>query len=218
LAQTYLNIGGNARGSGYADTVSEEGWKVYSGNASLALAVLNDAASLQEKCPYWYEAMVLVASAQGWSKVRTKAIVEQLITYEPSYYHVYREYANYLQPKWYGQEGDAEAFADDISERIGGDEGRFIYFEIATLLDCPACGSVGGRPKLPWPKTKEGYAALVRLYGTSDLKLNRLAFIATRFRDKPAAQEAFARIGDRWDPSVWTTQQRFEVSKAWANR
>ena len=216
LAQAYLGYGSKARGNGYADTVTDEGWQSYGGRTAQALSTLKEAATLPDKCPYWYEAMMQVAIAQGWSKSRTKAVIDESISFEPSFYHVYREYANYLQPKWYGAEGEAEAFADSISQQIGGEEGSFVYFEIATVLNCTPCGNSGSPTTLSWPKIKEGYAALERLYGTSTLKMNRFAFLTVKFGDKSAAEELFSQIGDSWDQGVWGNHETFQAATAWA--
>jgi hypothetical protein len=193
-----------------SDTVTDEGWQRYGDRAELALSSLKEAATLPDKCPYWYDAMMQVAVAQGWSKARTKALVEESISFEPSFYHVYRDYANYLQPKWHGAEGDA------IAQRIGGEEGSFIYFEIATVLICTPCGNAANPASLSWPKIKEGYAALEHLYGTSNQKMNRFAFLTAKFGDKSAAKEVFARIGNSWDQGVWMDRKRFEAAKVWA--
>jgi hypothetical protein len=216
LAQAYLSYGSKARGNGYAGTVTDEGWQQYGERSELAFSTLKQAAALPDKCPYWYELMMQVAVAEGWSRSRTKALLEESFSFDPSFYHVYREYANYLQPKWYGTDGDAEAFAETISQRIGGEEGNFVYFEIATVLNCTSCGNTANPANLSWPKIKAGYSALEHLYGTSSLKMNRFAFLTVMFRDKSAAQDVFVRIGDSWDQSVWTTRERFESAKAWA--
>lgn len=216
LAQAYLGYGSKARGSGYADTVTDEGWESYGSRTAQALSTLKEAATLPDKCPYWYEAMMQVAVAQGWSKSRTKALVDESMSFEPGFYHVYREYANYLEPKWYGTEGEAEAFANSISQQIGGEEGSFVYFEIATVLGCTPCGNAGSPTNLSWPKIKEGYVALERLYGTSNLKMNRYALLSVKFRDKSSASEIFGQIGDSWDQAVWGNHETFQAAKAWA--
>jgi hypothetical protein len=217
LAEAYLSYGRKARGNGYADTVTESGWQKFGQSSGLALLMLKEAAALPEKCPYWYEAMMQLAIAQGWSKAQAKTLVEESYSFEPSFYHVYREYANYLQPKWYGSEGEAEAFAEAISRRIGGEEGAFVYFEIATVLNCHSCGNISTPANLSWGKINDGYVALEHLYGTSNLKMNRFAFITVTFRDKSAARETFSRIGDDWNREVWRSRERFEAAKAWAS-
>ena len=84
------------------------------------------------------------------------------------------------------------------------------------MLNCTPCGNAISPTNLSWPKIKEGYAALERLYGTSTLKMNRFAFLATKFGDKSAAKEIFAQLGDRWDQGAWTNREMFQAAKTWA--
>lgn len=195
--------------------MSDEGWRAYGEGSSQALAALNQAAKTGEKCPYYYAAMMQVANSQGWSKKKTHDVMEASYAYEPDFYHVYRFYANYLQPKWYGEPGEAAKFGEEISKRLGGDEGEFVYFEVATLLGCNTCGDSSQLRYLSWPRIKEGYAAMQRRYGTSKLKQNRYAYLAFAYGDKEAAAEAFKSLGDNWDSGVWS-QHTFTVARQWA--
>ena len=104
LADAYVNYGWFARGTGLANTVTPAQWQLFEQRAALARAVLKKASQLNEKCPYWYEAMQHVAQAQGWNKSEARDLMEQAVTFEPSYYHAYREYARYLDPRWYGSD------------------------------------------------------------------------------------------------------------------
>ena len=49
---------------------------------------------------------------------------------------------------------------------------------------------------MSWEKIKQGYAAIDRLYGQSNLKANRFAYMAYLLGDKAAAREAFDFLGD----------------------
>jgi len=129
---------------------------------------------------------------------------------------VYRLYANYLEPKWYGTEGEAEAFAEQISRRLGGKEGDFVYFEIASLLNCPPCGTGSPGFKLSWPRVKDGYSAMERLYGTSNVKMNRFAFMAVKAGDQSTAKEIFSAIGEKWDRPTWRREVEFITARDWA--
>jgi hypothetical protein len=93
FASTYENYADKARGSGYANTVSEDGWKLYAQRNALAASTLAEAAKLKEKCPYWYEAVQDLALAQGGNKSQAKKLLENAAAFEPTYYHYYREYA-----------------------------------------------------------------------------------------------------------------------------
>jgi hypothetical protein len=56
-----------------------------------------------------------------------------------------------------------------------------------------------------------------QLYGYSTLKNNRYAHMAYEAQDKEAAREAFAKIGEDWDHTVWRGgSANFDRAKAWA--
>jgi hypothetical protein len=216
LAGSYVNYAWFARGHGYSDTVSQNGWDLFTERFQLAKTTLLEAARLKDKCPYWFELMQMIALAEGWDKPFEKEIFEKSTAFEPTYYHFYREYANYLQPKWYGEEGEAEAFAEQISDHVGGDDGDIIYFEIASLLACQCQSTKTSLDGLSWPRIQHGYIALRQHYGVSNLKMNRFALMAYSSDDKLDANKAFAAIGEDWEHTVWKNQQTFEDAKTWA--
>jgi hypothetical protein len=216
LAGSYVNFAWFARGQGYADTVSQDGWDLFAERFELAKATLLEAARLKDKCPYWFELMQMTALAQAWDKPLSKEIFEKATAFEPTYYHFYREYANYLQPKWYGEEGEAEAFAEQISDHVGGDDGDVIYFEISSLLACQCQSTKTSLEGLSWPRIQNGYTVLRHRYGVSNRKLNRFALLAYSSDDKHMAQQAFAEIGEGWDHTVWKNQGTFQDAKTWA--
>jgi hypothetical protein len=61
--------------------------------------VLLAAARLKERDPHWYEAMQQVAFEEGWENAHARELLDQAVTFEPGYYHYYREYADYLKPQ-----------------------------------------------------------------------------------------------------------------------
>jgi hypothetical protein len=160
-----------------------------------------------------------VALAQGWDKVATRELLARASAFEPAYYHYYREYANFLLPKWYGDEGEVEAFADELLKQPDTPDNAVTYFEVASLIVCP-CTSDHNRTDLgglSWPEIKKGYATLGQNYGISNRKRNRFAYMATLAKDKSAAHEAFAQIGANRDTTVWASNEFFERVKSWAN-
>jgi len=107
LAEAYLAWASDARGSGYVDTVSESGWKLFEERSAEARRILDKAANLPTKCPEWYVAMQNVALSQNWSLADARALLNQASAFEPDYYYYYRMYANFVLPKWNGEPGDA---------------------------------------------------------------------------------------------------------------
>src|SRR5208282_5843665 len=53
LAESYVNYGEDARGPGFADTVSDSGWKLLAERTAKASQILLEASTLSSKCPEW---------------------------------------------------------------------------------------------------------------------------------------------------------------------
>ena len=77
LALAYLDYAHDARGSGYANTVSESGWKLFQERTAEARRILKEAWRLPSKCPEWYVAMQMVSVNQGWSVTEARALFEE---------------------------------------------------------------------------------------------------------------------------------------------
>jgi hypothetical protein len=215
LADAYQGYAWKARGGGYSDTVSGEGWKLLQERMESAARTLIEAYKLPAKCPYWYESMQALLRTEGIDKSKMRELFEKAIEFEPSYYHFYKEYATYLLPKWGGEPGEAEAFAEESYKRVGGQPGAFVYFEIAGTIYCD-CSKEPEPLQMSWKRIQEGYAYMAANYGTSNLKLNRMALLAYQAGDRSVAHEMFAKIGDSWNPDTWRSKAHFEQVRAWA--
>jgi len=216
LAQAYIQYAWFARGSGYSNSVANSSWELFGQRIALAKATLIEAAHLKEKCPYWYEAMLIVALAEGWDKEQARELFDQATAFDSTYYHYYREYANFLLPKWHGEEGETQALAEEISSRLPDPDGSIVYFEIASLLACQCDKDRDSLDGMSWPKVKQGYAELIRLYGTSNLKANRFAYMSFLAGDRASAQSAFSTIGTDWNHVVWRSAANFYSARSWA--
>jgi len=218
LATGYLNYAYFARGSGYANGVSDSAWQRFNKRAAWAKSTLLEAVQLQEKCPYWYEAMQQVSVDEGWDKKDARALLDEAAAFEPTYYHYYREYANFLLPKWYGEAGETQAFAEEIAAKLPEPDASITYYEIASLLACQCDKERDSLEGMSWPRVKDGYENQVRLYGTSELKSNRFAYMSYVAGDKAAAQQAFASIQQGRSHLVWRSEANFNSARDWANQ
>lgn len=213
LAEAYVSLGFAARGGGSADTVSDAGWAALHAQAAIALEQANEAARLGRD-PDIYYVLMEVALAEGWDQQRTRQVFEKAFAEDPGYYHTFRMYAYYLLPKWYGDGPEAEKLGEELYRRVGGKEGLFLYFEIATLVNC-ACGGDQPLEKMSWERVKQGYAALQELYGANNVDNNRFLYMAYAQHDKAAANSVTQKIAG-WENTVWHNQESFEAARAWA--
>lgn len=204
-----------ARGHTYADKVTPEGWQLFNERMKQSQSVLEAATSVGAMCPQWYSEMMAVGLAQGWDAARMKDIFDRGIQLEPGYQYFYKQYANYLLPKWDGHAGEASAFAKSSADDVGGSAGDSLYFQIATVLIKRGDDSFPVH-EMDWDRIQHGYEALSTQYGTSRGTMNHLAYMAYKFKDATVARQQFEAIGDRWSRSVWGGRELFDRARDWA--
>lgn len=210
LAQTYLRFAWKARGHGFSNTVTPEGWTLFKDRVQAARSTLEQSAALAENSPHWYLEMQGVALDQQWGRAEFDALAERALAHEPGYQYFALLESNYLLPKWYGKRGDTERYAAEVADRIGGAEGDAVYFQIAAAINC--CKKTQA-PELSWPRVLRGLAAVESLYGSTNHQRNVIAFLALQNGDAATAQEAFAHIGNDWSESVWKSKAAFDAAR-----
>lgn len=209
LAESYISYGWDARGDGSVEKVSESGWKLFAARLDKAKAILDDVAPA--KCPDWYVAMLNVARGRSWELSQHYAIFNEAIAFEPGYHYYYRMLADYLQPKWAGQEGDPARFAEQQADRVGGDAGDALYFLISEGIVCACQESEFAH--FSWSRLQKGYSALEKQYGTSLVHLNSFALMASNVSDWETADATFKRMGDSWSKELWRTEDWFKQNR-----
>jgi Domain of unknown function (DUF4034) len=215
LATAYSHYAWNARGNGYADSVTENGWELFQQRMELSGKTLAEAFNLPDKCPEWYLTMqYLVRDLEG-NKEAQAAAFEKAIAFEADYQYYYRAEAESLQEKWGGEKGDVAAFSNKIADRIGGEKGDMIYFQIAVDINCN-CGEDQDLHGLSLPRIERGFKVVEKTYHASLFNLNKMAYLASAGGDPLFANEMFKRLEESWDPDTWKTRNYFETARAWA--
>ena len=161
--------------------------------------------------------MQAVSINQSWPVTQARTLFEEANKFEPEYYTYARDLAYYLLPKWGGEEGDTEKFVQEIADRVGGDKGDVLYFQVAAA-SYVICGC-DDNPHLSWGRIKLGFEASEKLYGVSMENLNRIAYLASYFgeHDPIYADKIFTRIGSQWDEETWRTREAFERIRGWTS-
>jgi hypothetical protein len=216
LAELYIYYAFLARGDGYADSVTDDQWKLFHERTALAVQSLMDASRLKERDPHWYAVWQMVGQNDAWSKAAMRDLLSQALTFEPGYYHFYRLHAQFLRPVWFGEPGEIQSFAEEVSSSRPEPNGSILYFQIMSSLACYCNWSMRDLPHASWPKLRQGYIGLTQLYGTDNVAANRLAYFATMFGDKAAAREGFDSTSSAI-LDIWDTQGFFDSSREWAN-
>jgi hypothetical protein len=216
LAHLCIEHAWKIRGTDYADNVSGSQWEKFEDGNAQGKAILLEAASLKDKDPMWYAFMQSIALSDGWDKPQARELFDQAVAFEPDIYNYYRNYAVYLLPQWYGEPGEVQAFAEETAKRVPEPKGSIFYFDILSSLAYNIPDSIRGLLTTSYPKLREGYLNNSRLYGASNLTANRFAFMASIFKDKPAARDAFATLTAR-ETQIWGGDPTFNILRDWAN-
>lgn len=216
LAHLCIEHAWKIRGTGYANTVSDSQWEQFEDGNSQGKAILLEAASLKDKDPMWYAFMQSIALSEGWDRPQARDLFDQAVAFEPGIYNFYRNYAIYLLPQWYGEPGEVQAFAEETAQRVPEPNGSIFYFDILSSLAYNFPNSIATLLRTSYPKLRQGYLDNTRLYGASNLTANRFAFMASIFKDKPAAHDAFATLTTR-ETKIWGSDPTFDILRDWAN-
>jgi hypothetical protein len=218
----YVALGGvlhrwawRARGGGSAETVTLDGWHLFHQRLAQAAQALTEGQNLHETCPHLYAEWLTVGLGQDWQPEKMRGVFEQAVKAEPGYVLDYQIYANYLQPKWDGQPGEASAFARSSADRIGGTDGDMIYFQIALILVHRGNPGLSAK-EMDWARIQRGYSSTKERFGVTERQENRMAYMAWKFRDAEFARKQFQTIGEHWSKTVWRDQETYDKARAWA--
>jgi hypothetical protein len=98
----YIQLAWGARGGGYANTVTTEGWTTFSNDLAIAEKSLNHAWELDPKDPRIAVKMIWVELGQGQGRDRMELWFSRAMQLDPNDYDACSAKCLYLEPKWYG--------------------------------------------------------------------------------------------------------------------
>jgi hypothetical protein len=213
-ADFFISYGWQARGSGFADEVKPEAWRLFGERIAAGGRTLAEARQLPEKDPIWWNITLRLARSQGWSKSDYERAVDEAKSFEPHYWGYDVSRAESLLPRWYGKPGDWEAYSEQVAARPDG-LGVEVYARIVMRLRV-YYQNVFRETKASWPTTRAGLERLRKLYPRSLDIMSETALLAVLADDRALAREMFDQIGDRYFSAVWDTPEYFVRSRKWA--
>ena len=214
-AEALVNYAWEARGGGYANTVTGEGWKLLAERLGQARGVLEDAAKLPVRDPHWYNVMQSVALGEGWDRDRSEALFAEAVAAEPTYYHYYFSRTSAELPRWApirtpGSTSPRRPPARTTPTR-------------ASLFIRGSSGPTKGRWEAAFKtrgstgkKSGQGFRDIEKRYPNSNWNLNNFCRFACLAGDRETAHELFDRLGDAVSIPTWGNRTGFEGWRRWA--
>lgn len=210
------SYGWHARGTGYADSVTPEGWKLLRERLEAAQKIIDEVRKMKDKDPFWGTVALEIALGMGADKKAYDALLMEAHKAEPAYWGYFVSRAYSLLPRWYGEPGDWEAFALKSAALPDG-LGVELYARIVLdLMDCYR--NVFDETDASWPKTREGLELMLKRYPDSLEVVNQAALLAFIARDREMFMTMLARANFAGVSSVWRSPERFYGALKWAQK
>ncbi len=209
LADALVTYGWRARGSGLADTVTENGWKLFRERLAEAVRVLRQADALNQKCPHSWGVLMKAAQGLGAKKSEYEAVFQKAIAFEPDCMDYYLNKANYLLPQWHGQKGDLAEFMQKSADKFSGEEGDVFYARLAWHAQSSG-GNIFVEEGISWERTERGFQVIDKRFPDSLFVQNGRAYIAVMGCEKTLApRQLVEALHGKIDTTAWSSKENF---------
>lgn len=210
LARGLVNHAWQARGGGYTDTVTKDGWKKFGDRLAVAKQRLDEAHEWGDG-PDWYHiwlqwALGTLPDAADYVRTYNEAVKKW-----PSYYQFYYACAHHLLPRWYGSPGDWEAFAERAATEDDPAEGMAVYARVA-MANAGSYDNLFHDSAISWTKMKQGFRDILKKYPDNE-NLNAFCKFAADAEDWETVRELAEKIGDHGLLLLWKTDEKYAEAR-----
>lgn len=218
-AAALLEYGGYFRGSGFANTVPPQAWKIYEEYARKAGDYLLQSQAAASKSTSWHVWTLNIARIAGWPSEVVRRIFEAGVAQDPTDYRLYQNTLEYYLPKWSGSAQATDEFIQYAVTRAPSSYGLELY---ARLYAGAGEGQFKRRlymdSLVDWAKMKEGLELWYQRFPTTWNK-NIVAYHACIAGDKSLAKQTLNEIGDSLELRIWQPNAKATVESCvrWAD-
>jgi tetratricopeptide (TPR) repeat protein len=209
--QYFVDSAWSARGSGWASSVSDQGFKLFGDRLAKADAILEPA---YEKYPNEGEiarTMIDVELGQGQGKDRMEMWFQRAIKTNPDDYDACKAKEWYLQPRWYGSLDDILSFGKECLD--GNNWSAKLPMILTTSLAeaSQQDPSIYDRPDV-WALVEKTYRSYFDHYPKNTFYRTAFAEHAFDSGHMDIAKEQLTILGDDWDRASLTVQKYFVMT------
>jgi hypothetical protein len=217
LADCLVQYAWNARGSGWANTVTSENWRLFAQRLNQAVQLLNEAKRLPEQCPVYWSIRMRAALGLQASKIESDKIFKEAKDSVPDYHDIYIRRATDLLPRWNGSPGEWEVDLTKSADQIGGEKGDMLYAQVTWYMHHSySSTNVFKEYNVSWSRANRGFDVIETQFPDSlDAKSER-AKLATLAGDRNTARESFEKLNGQVVLNIWRTETNFVRFARWA--
>lgn len=214
LAMLDASQGWRARGGGYASTVTEEGWRHFHKGMASSRKQLEKLSKFATIDPQWHQAMLNVATNQGWDSAQFDAQFSKATAAFPNHLSYYFSKGVYYGPKWHGSRAQFGAFVEEAVRATEPTMGQTMYARLHWSQSSDTMFTDG---QTDWQRMKAGFETMLKDFPDA-WNRNNFARFACIANDQKTASAQFALLGANYIHEVWKAHAFFEACRQRASR
>jgi tetratricopeptide (TPR) repeat protein len=215
LGNIYIRYAWYARGGGFANTITEEGNRLFEERLSTAKDYLEKAYSLDQSDAAVPAKLITVATGLGLERNEMERQFQRAILADPTDHQAYYNKLMYLTPKWFGSKEEMFFFARESVKKAptGSRIPGVLLAAHWEMYFRSGNDSSYFRDPNTWKEMKEVYRILTKTFPETKTTHNWFARTAYLAGDYETAREELKKIGDDWDKDAWGNKNAFEEVK-----
>lgn len=211
----YQSWAWDARGSGWANTVTGEGARLFQERIAKSESDLTVAFGMNPKDAYVCAQMITNCLASGRERAKMEAWFKAGLSADPLDYGLHDAKMTFLTPRWGGDPVDLLKFGRECATKVvRGSRIPLIlheaHLDLADMLHHSKRGTRAQyfRQDEVYRELKELFEACLAVDPTPEV-LNRYVKTAFEANDYTTAHLLFQRIADRWSGRVWKSWEEY---------
>lgn len=186
-----------ARGDGFANTVSEKGWRVFHDELETARSVLLELVREEKPAPLAYYFLFELAKGEGWSKEECDGFSEALLKQAPRFFQPHCSLMTKKLMRWGGRPDEAEEYARRVADFVGGEDGDTIYARMTLEISSYETGDILFGPMgFDAQRIKRGWQHLQKREEYRDFALTCQLLFCELERDRSGAGEVCRQMDE----------------------
>lgn len=216
LARAWRNYAWQARGEGYASSITIADGQKFSERLQKCAEVLNASEWTAEKDPEWFKLAVSMQKEFGGNGEKVRELCKKSLELHPTFPETVVTAATFFYPRWHGKPGELEAFAEQVVEWTQKTSGKMFYAWIAFDAQNLHGYHVVQALHFSWDTIKQGFEDWQSRF-PSDRRLQVYCRMACVYRDRATAARLFDTIVGPYDMELWYSQPFIDMQKTWAS-
>ena len=202
-----------ARGDGYANSVTDDGWRLFGERLDKAKTLLLEAQSYAGNNPLWRRLMVEVGLYSNWPHENLLRLANDATTREKTFEPTYIVMVTALEPKWGGDWADVDAYIRAVQKDTAAVAGQEFYTRLyLDIADSSRFDTdLFTDTRAQWPLMKAGFEDMMRAYPHSGTNLNLFAVYACIANDAETYRHVRWRLGKEADATLWPSNHSLDL-------